>query len=218
MFTGLVEEVATVRRLERQGDFQRLHLAARTVVEDARIGDSININGACQTIVDLSGDGFAVESVEETLKRTTLGDLKPGDAVNLERSLRPTDRLGGHLVLGHVDGVGRIRALEQRQRQWLLQVEAPAPLRRYIATKGSVTVDGISLTVAEAGDEAFTIAVIPHTFEATTLCHRRLGDRVNLEVDLIARYLERLLDSGRPPRTGPEPDALSLDALRRMGY
>lgn len=213
MFTGLIEEVGTVYSVQRQGRFQRLELSARRILEDARVGHSININGACQTAVEIDADRFAVESVEETLRRTTLGELRPGAPVNLERSLRLQDRLGGHLVLGHVDGVGRISQLEQRHREWLLRVEPPVELRRYIAGKGSIAIDGISLTVAQAESGAFTVAVIPHTFEHTNLRQRQRGDRVNLEVDIIARYVERLLGGADGSRPG-----LTLEKLRELGF
>lgn len=214
MFTGLIEEVGAVRRVQRQGAFQRLEVSAGLVLEGSRIGDSININGACQTAVELGADYFAVESVEETLQRTTLGSLRPGDPVNLERSVRLQDRLGGHLVLGHVDGVGRISQIEARQREWLISVEPPAELLRYVAFKGSIAIDGISLTVARVEGRAFTVAIIPHTFDHTALGRRRRGDAVNLEVDVIARYVERLLHPGGPVSgTG-----LTLEKMRDMGY
>ena len=213
MFTGLIEEIGQVRQRRREGDFQRLTIGAQRVRTDLRLGDSVNIDGACQTVVELGMDSFAVESVAETLERTTLGQLQIGSAVNLERALCPQDRLGGHLVLGHVDGVGRISRLEQRHENWILAVEPPRALERYIASKGSIAMDGISLTVVEIGTGDFTMSVIPHTFESTTLARRRLGDRVNLEVDIIARYVERLLTAGSSPEQG-----LSLEKLRTMGY
>ena len=214
MFTGLIEEVGAVRRLHRQGSFQRLEVNASLILEGTRIGDSIDIDGACQTAVEVGSDYFAVESVEETLQRTTLGSLRPGDLVNLERSLRLQDRLGGHLVLGHVDGVGRISRLEERHRQWLLSVEPPAELLRYIAFKGSIAIDGISLTVAQVEGRAFTAAIIPHTFDHTTLGKKQRGDAVNLEVDVIARYVERLLRAGGPA----SGSGLTLEKMRDMGY
>ena len=214
MFTGLIEEVGAVRRLQRQGSFQRLEISARLVLEGSRVGDSININGACQTAVEIGTDYFAVESVEETLQRTTLGRLRPGDPVNLERSVRLQDRLGGHLVLGHVDGVGRISRLEERQREWLLSVEPPAELLRYLAFNGAIAIDGISLTVAQVEGRAFTAAIIPHTFDHTALGKRRRGDAVNLEVDVIARYVERLLRAGDPA----SGSGLTLEKMRDMGY
>lgn len=212
MFTGLVEEIGRVRRVRRQSRFQRLEIDAPRLLEDLHLGDSVNIDGVCQTVVDLDSSGFAVESVEETLRRTTLGRLQAGDPVNLERALRVDARLGGHLVLGHVDGVGRLAALEAGQESWELTVEPPAGLERYIAAKGSIAVDGISLTVAAIANQRFTVAVIPHTFEHTTLAGRRAGDPVNLEVDIIARYIERLLQGGQTA------EGLTWDRLHNMGY
>ena len=210
MFTGLIEEVGRVRQVRRQGDFQRLEI--ETGLDGLHIGDSVNIEGACQTVVDLNAGFFAVESVSETLSRTTLGDLRPGDGVNLERSLRLADRLDGHLVLGHIDGVARLVRLEENHRSWHLEVEIPPGLERYIATKGSVAVSGISLTVAEAAAQTFTVSLIPHTFEHTTLAQQKSGGRVNLEVDVIARYVERLFSSGN------SGSGLTVEKLRNMGY
>lgn len=214
MFTGLIEELGQVRGLERQGNLQRLEIGAGKVLEDARIGDSVSVDGACQTIVDLKGRSLWVESVEETLLRTTLGELHRGDQVNLERALRSGDRLGGHLVLGHVDGVGSIRRMDHRADGSLLEVAPPEELMRYIAAKGSIAIDGISLTTASLGAASFTVAIIPHTFEHTTLPGVRVGDRVNLEVDVLARYVERQLDV----RAAGSKDPLTLERLRETGY
>ena len=213
MFTGLVEELGTVRRIERRGASQWLEIAAERVVDDLRVGDSVNIDGACQTAVDIDGSGFAVESVSETLSRTTLGNFRVGQAVNLERALRADQRLGGHLVLGHVDGVGRITRIAEQDREWVVEIAPPTELARYIAAKGSIAIDGISLTVAGLSSGGFTVAIIPHTFDNTTLSHRRAGDSANLEVDVIARYVERLIAGEPPPRSG-----LSFEKLREMGY
>lgn len=213
MFTGLIEEIGRVRRVDRRGRFQQLEIAAVQVLEGLRIGDSVNIDGACQTVVATDAAGFRVETVEETLRRTTLGELETGDAVNLERALRADSRLGGHMVLGHVDGVGRVARLAADAGSWTLEIEPPTELRRYLAAKGSVAVHGISLTIARSGEQAFTVAVIPHTFEHTTLSQHRVGSRVNLEVDVIARYVERLLHGG-----SEAPGALTLERLREMGY
>ena len=216
MFTGLIEEVGTVRRVERPGeDLQRLEIAAPRVCEDLKPGDSVNINGACQTVVDLKEGSFRVESVAETLRRTTLGQLRPGSPVNLERSLRSSDRLGGHLVLGHVDGVGTVRRLDLAGGDTVLEAAPPAELARYLAAKGCIAVDGISLTLAgDAPDGTFTVAIIPHTLVHTNLSQIRAGARVNLEIDVVARYVERLLEAGRSPGRG----GLTLDALRDLGY
>lgn len=213
MFTGLIEEVGRVHQVRRQGDFQYLEIAATHIRDTLRLGDSINIDGACQTVVHLSADTFAVESVAETLARTTLGDLQPGSGVNLERSMRLQDRLDGHLVLGHVDGVALLTGLQRGNESWLLEVEIPSGLERYIASKGSVAINGISLTVVDTTPQTFTISVIPHTFEHTTLSQKQTGARVNLEVDLIARYVERMLSSQENPSAG-----LTLEKMRDMGY
>ena len=216
MFTGIVEEVGVVRRVRRQGDIQVAEISADLVLADLRQGDSINVDGACQTVTALGGGGFTVESVEETLRQTTLGDLRAGARVNLERSLRPQDRLGGHIVLGHVDDVGTIRHLGPGERDsTLLQVTAPAPLRRFIAPKGSIAVHGLSLTVAAVDADSFTVAIIPYTLQHTSLQTASAGDRVNLEVDLIARYLERLMGADAPP---PNPAELTPERLDQMGY
>ena len=213
MFTGLIEEVGTVRQLRRQGEFQRLEIGARRTMVGLRIGDSMGIDGVCQTVVDLQAGSFAVESVEETLKRTTLGGLRVGAGVNLERSLQLQDRLGGHLILGHVDGVGRIRRLQRELNSWILEIETPSELHRYIASKGSIAVDGISLTVVEAGAKGFTVSIIPHTFRHTNLSRRHKGDPVNLEVDIIARYVERLLQT-----RGESGQGLTFEQLRETGF
>ena len=193
----------------RRGAFQQLEIAAERVLDGLQVGDSVNIDGVCQTAVAIGESGFAVETVAETLSRTTLGTLAIGQAVNLERPLRADQRLDGHLVLGHVDGIARIRQRTERDGEHRFEIEPPPALARYIAAKGSVALDGISLTVAEVNGDVFTIAVIPHTFDNTTLSHRRTGDSVNLEVDVIARYVERLLG---------EQSQLSFEDLRDMGY
>jgi riboflavin synthase len=184
MFTGIVEELGSV--VSRQGP--KLRIGASRVLEDAKQGDSIAVNGCCLTVVD-QGDGWwEADVTEESYARTNLGDLADGDPVNLERPVRLEDRLGGHLVQGHVDAVGEIVVPVPD-----LQVRMPAELTRYVVEKGSITVDGISLTVVDALDDGFTVAVIPHTAEVTTLGSKGPGDRVNLEVDVMAKYVERLL-------------------------
>ena len=187
MFTGIVEELGTFRRR----DGARLEIGAVRVIEDAKLGDSIAVNGCCLTVVTIGPHWFGADAVDETLQRTNLGDLRPGDAVNLERPMRADDRLGGHIVQGHVDAVGEVVSPAPD-----LQVRMPADLTRYLIEKGSITVDGISLTVVKPLPDGFTVAVIPHTCDVTTLGRRRPGDRVNLEVDLIAKYVERLVTPG----------------------
>ena len=194
MFTGIVEELGTVESLEGP----RLRLRASTVLQDVTMGASIAVNGCCLTVVAWGDDWWEADVSDETFARTSLQGVSPGDPVNLERPVRLEDRLGGHLVQGHVDGVGIVAAEVPD-----LRVTAPAALLRYVVEKGSITVDGVSLTVVDVLEDGFTVAVIPHTAEVTTLGRRRVGDRVNLEVDVMAKYAERLMagilaDTGAP--------------------
>lgn len=198
MFTGIIEELGEVVRLERLTNSARLILRGRCITTDARPGDSIAVDGCCLTIVDLDPDEgrFTVDVMAETLARTTLGTLHAGQRVNLERAVRADGRLGGHLVQGHIDGTGRILLREHTPRWDRLEVGIPARLRRYVAEKGSIAVDGVSLTVVEVRDHpepAFTVGLIPATLALTTLGHKQPGDRVNLEVDVLAKYVERLV-------------------------
>jgi riboflavin synthase len=185
VFTGLIEELG---RVAARPTPNRFRFEARAVLEDAAVGSSLAVDGCCLTVVALGGGWWEADVVDETLARTTLGGLAPGDPVNLERPLRLADRLGGHLVAGHVDAVGTVEAAAPR-----LRVAVPAGLLRYVAEKGSVAVDGVSLTVTEVDGAGFGVAIVPHTAGATTLGFRRPGDGVNVEVDLLARYVERLL-------------------------
>ncbi len=184
MFTGLVEELGLLQA--REGS--RFTFAAALVLEDAVVGGSIAVNGCCLTVVDVGPEWWAADVVPETLSRTSLGALTPGDPVNLERPLRLSDRLGGHLVQGHVDGVGEVLAPAPD-----LTVGAPEPVMRYLVEKGSVAVDGCSVTVASVDSDRFAVAIVPHTAAVTTLGRRRPGDPVNLEVDIVAKYVEKLL-------------------------
>ncbi len=188
MFTGIVEDLGTVRSREAIGDVVRFVFESNVVVADAKIGDSIAVNGCCLTVVDFGADWWSADAVKETLDRTNLDQVKADDRVNLERPVRLQDRLGGHLVQGHVDAVGTVLSPAPD-----LEVQVPSHLLRYIVEKGSITVDGCSLTVVKPTDHSFTIAVIPHTSAVTTLGLRQAGDRVNLEVDVMAKYAERLL-------------------------
>jgi riboflavin synthase len=194
VFTGIIEELGRVRRIERREGGARLEISAETVLDDARVGDSIAVNGCCLTVVE-TGDGWwAADAVIETLDRTALGVLERDDPVNLERPLRLSDHLGGHLVQGHVDAVGRVATRQPlADGSTRIAFSAPADVLRYVVEKGSIAVDGISLTITGAGDESFDVAVIPHTLAVTTLGHKNEGAAVNLEADLIAKYVERLL-------------------------
>jgi riboflavin synthase len=193
MFTGIVEELGRLESLEDG----RLRIAATRVVEDASIGDSIAVNGCCLTVVAFGDSWWEADVSDETISRTSLATLAPGDGINLERAVRVSDRLGGHIVQGHVDGVGEIVHPVPD-----LRVRVPAGLTRYLVEKGSVTVDGVSLTVVDALDDGFTVAIIPHTAEVTTLGAKRPGDLVNLEVDVMAKYVERLVEAYLPTVTG----------------
>ncbi len=200
MFTGIVEELGRVRSVVANAGGARIEIDATAVLDDATIGASIAVNGCCLTIVELGADSWAADAVVETLARTNLGALAPGDPVNLERPVRLADRLGGHLVQGHVDATGTVRAREpQADGSELFRFAAADDVLRYVVHKGSITVDGISLTVAAVHDDGFQVAVIPHTLVVTTLGARAPGAHVNLEVDLIAKYVERLLVSDRSP-------------------
>ncbi|MBM3826339.1 MAG: riboflavin synthase [Verrucomicrobia bacterium] len=193
MFTGLVKEAGKVVRIQsRENGGARLTVRS-DVVARAEVGASIAVNGCCLTVSEKLTDGGSFDLLEETLRLTNLGDLKPGLRVNLEPSLRPTDRMGGHFVTGHVDGCGSVASFAQVGGDWKLVVTAPPGVMRHIVLKGCVTVDGMSLTVAGVADDGFTIWIIPHTFTCTNLAERKAGDRINLESDLLAKYAEKLL-------------------------
>ncbi len=196
MFTGIVEEVGTVVAVERAGEDARLRLRGPLVTEGTQVGHSIAVDGVCLTVTDVVDGTFAVDVMPESLRRSTLGGLAVGSPVNLERAVLAGGRLDGHIVQGHVDGVGRIAARRPGPRWDEVEVELPTDLAKYVAEKGSIAVSGVSLTVTHVTDGAFGIALIPTTLEVTTLGRLGVGDRVNLEVDVIAKYVERLLAGG----------------------
>ncbi|MFC4051421.1 riboflavin synthase [Actinomadura syzygii] len=198
MFTGIVEELGEIVAIETAGDSVRLAVRGPLVVQDAVHGASIAVNGVCLTVVEVKGEIFAADVIKETLDKSSLGALEPGAKVNLERPVRLSDRLGGHLVQGHVDGVGRIVSREPGERWDVVTVSMPPELSRYLVDKGSITVDGISLTVVEAGADRFSVALIPTTLALTTLGIKQPGDPVNLEVDVVAKYVERMLGDRTP--------------------
>lgn len=194
MFTGLIQGVGRVARVESLGGDVRLHIEVGSLPFDAvEMGESIAVNGTCLTVVAFDAQSFAADASNETLSLTTLGTLAVGSLVNLERALRASDRLGGHWVSGHVDGMGTVKQIHDDARAQRWRFEVPSALTRYIAKKGSICVDGVSLTVNEADAQGFEVALIPHTVEHTAFKTTRVGDAVNIEVDLVARYVERLL-------------------------
>jgi riboflavin synthase len=209
MFTGIIEEVGAVEALE-----PRLRIRCRMVLEDAKPGASIAVNGVCLTVAEFAAGWFAADVAPETLERSNLGDLRPGAPVNLERALSPSGRLGGHIVQGHVDAAGELLALDALgDGNWWLTVQAPEDLDPYLVVKGSVALDGISLTIAALEETALSVAVIPHTFATTALRARRPGDRINIECDILAKYVAKLLGAVKRPSSFP-----SVDDLREMGY
>ncbi len=211
MFTGIIEEMGSVKGLRREAGAARLAVSASLVLEGTAIGDSICVNGVCLTVVEMDGSAFSADVAKETLKVTNLGDLRAGQKVNLERALRLSARIGGHLVTGHVDAVGRIREKKQEGNSWRMFIETPGNALPYIIKKGSVAVDGISLTVADVEKMGFSIAMIPHTAKLTTLGFKSAGDSVNLETDIIGKYVERLL-------AGRVEGDVSLELLKKSGF
>lgn len=193
MFTGIIEELGSVRSVEERGENARIVIAAHVVTEGTNHGDSIAVNGVCLTALDIQPDSFAADVSRETLLRSTLGRLRPGTPVNLERAVTPTTRLGGHIVQGHVDGRGQFVSVEDHGESWTVKIKYPLELARYLVFKGSVAVEGISLTIAGLTDEYFEIAIIPKTWEVTNLSTLQPGDDVNIEVDVMGKYVERLL-------------------------
>ena len=215
MFTGIIEEMGAVTSLHKTLSGTRMTILASTVIGDLKIGDSVSVNGACLTVVSKDERNFSVEVSPETLLVTTLGRLTTGAPVNLERAMKLNERIGGHLVAGHIDGVGTIRSREQEGNAIFFTIEPPQEILRYCVVKGSVTVDGISLTINEVSGKSVSVAIIPHTAKVTTLGLKQVGDTVNMESDLIGKYVERLLqERNQLPKTTPIVDK---DYLQKRG-
>ena len=215
MFTGIVQALGEIAAIvETDGDVRLRVMTGKLPLADVAIGDSISTNGVCLTVTELPGDGYWADVSTETLSLTSLKSIKTGTKVNLEKSVTPTTALGGHLVSGHVDGLGVVRRLAQDARSWRVTIEAPMELAKYIAGKGSICIDGTSLTVNTVNGASFELNIIPQTWEETVFQFYQVGSEVNLEVDIIARYLERLLQSGAVSTS----EGLSLDSLRGAGY
>ncbi|WP_027714211.1 riboflavin synthase [Desulfuromonas sp. TF] len=215
MFTGLIEDLGTVREFRQGAESIRLTVATGIPMSELQLGESIAVNGICLTVVSFGGGVFSADVSPETLDRTSLGGLAPGARVNLERALRLSDRLGGHLVSGHVDALATITERRRDANAIRFTFALPEAVDRYLVEKGSVAIDGISLTVNAVSDQTFSVAVIPHTLEMTTLKEKSVGARVNIEVDIIGKYVERLM-GGR--EQGPEKRPLSLDFLAKHGF
>lgn len=212
MFTGIIEEVGTVRAVEPRGEALVLRVECDKVREDAALASSIAVDGVCLTVVDVGSDSVGFDVMPETLSKTGLGALKPGSPANLERAMRVGDRLGGHFVQGHVDGVGTVTRVEADGEWYLIAISAPQIVKRYLIPHGSISVDGVSLTVARLEADEFTVALIPHTLEYTNLGSKKPGDPVNLEADMLGKYVDSLLaERGRHPEAGVQFAGLGLN-------
>lgn len=218
MFTGIVEEIGEVRNIKRGAKSARLTIKGSVVLQDARLGDSIAVNGVCLTVtdMDISAQTFSADVMAESMRRTALGTLTVGSRVNLERAMAANGRFGGHIVSGHIDGTGTIREMKREDNAVWVTVDADAGILRYIIEKGSIAIDGISLTVAYVDDTCFKVSIIPHTASETTLLSKKAGDLVNLENDVIGKYVEKLMHRADvPEKTGSRLDA---DFLMKHGY
>jgi riboflavin synthase len=193
MFTGLIQEVGTIVSVIQNTEGKEFIIKAPSLIKEIQIDDSVATNGCCLTATQIKGDTFKVQAVHVTLQKTSVGMLKSGDKVNLELSLRPNDRLGGHFVQGHVNAMGQIKQIKTTGENWEIEVSIPPELRKYMISEGSITLDGISLTIAKLTPSSLTVAIIPHTLEKTTLGTKKVGDHLNLEVDMIAKYIENFL-------------------------
>jgi riboflavin synthase len=217
MFTGVIEELGRIRSVERRGEGARLVIEAREVTSGTQEGDSISVNGVCLTAIEVRPDSFAADGSSETLQRSTLGRLRAGSAVNLERAVTPSTRLGGHIVQGHVDARGTFLSALSHGGSWTVRISYPREMARYFVFKGSVAVEGISLTIAALTDEYFEIAVIPKTWAVTNLSQLKPHDEVNLEADIIAKYVERILMLSPEIRIA-EQSSLTIEKLAELGY
>lgn len=215
MFTGIIEEVGVVESVKKGASSAVITIRADKVLSDLKTGDSVAVNGVCLTAVNITGRGYSADVMHETLRRTNLGSLKGGSRVNLERAMAADGRFGGHIVAGHIDGTGRITSMTKDDNAVWITVDTDASILKYIIDKGSITIDGISLTVAEVTSESFSVSVIPHTADSTTLLEKKPGDTVNLENDMIGKYVEKLLSFTKDE----EPESrITLEFLAENGF
>lgn len=217
MFTGIVEEVGTLKAIRKGAHSAVLEIQAKVVLEDIHLGDSIAVNGVCLTATSFSPSGFTADVMHETLNRSALSALRPGSRVNLERAMAANGRFGGHIVAGHVDGVGTVRRIEKDDNAIWYTITAGPEILRYVVEKGSITIDGISLTVARVDSDSFAISAIPHTVSVTVLADRKPGDQVNLETDIIGKYVEKLLQTP-PPAEEEKKSGITREFLTRYGF
>ncbi|MCI6858223.1 MAG: riboflavin synthase [Eubacterium sp.] len=220
MFTGIIEEVGEIRTIKKGANSAVITINAKTVLEDIHLGDSIALNGVCLTVVDIGRNSYSVDVMHETLRRTNLGELKSGSKVNLERAMAADGRFGGHIVAGHVDGTGKIRSMKKDDNAIWITVDTSKEILKYIISKGSITIDGISLTVADVDDKSFSVSIIPHTGMHTTLLMKKPGDTVNLENDMVGKYVEKLLRYGEVPAEEKEEkkSGITMDFLIKNGF
>ena len=215
MFTGLIEEIGILKEVRKGVKSAELSISANKVLQDIRIGDSISTNGVCLTVIRFSNNSFAVDVMPETMRRSNLKNLKPGSKINLERALRLGDRLGGHIVSGHIDGMGLVKAIEAEDNATWVTIEAKSQIMKYIIEKGSIAIDGTSLTVAYVDDNAFKVSIIPLTRDETTLLSKKIGNEVNLECDMVGKYIERFTMFNI---TDNSPNEINMDFLKDNGF
>jgi len=214
MFTGLIEETGKIVKSAPLGDGKRLQISAGSILDDLKVDDSVAVNGVCLTVTQTLSDGFWADAVGSTLQKTTIGSLTTGETVNLERAMRLSDRLGGHIVQGHVHGIGRIVRLDRISENYFLEINIPQDLQKYLVAEGSIAVDGISFTIARLSENNAGISVIPHTWSKTNLAGRRIGDQVNIECDFFAKYIEKLMINFQKNNKG----SLTFDKLKELGF
>ena len=222
MFTGIIEELGTVRSVSLSGNSGKISIKAKKVLENTKIGDSIAVNGVCLTVVTLLPDGFTADIMAETVRRSSLGKCGPGDHVNLERAMAADGRFGGHIVAGHIDGTGTVASLKKEENAVWVTISAPPGILKYIIEKGSIAIDGVSLTVAYVDDTCFKVSVIPHTAKETTLLTKNVGDIVNLENDMVGKYVEKLLffgnSDGSQPDSQKKQSGLTMEMLEKYDF